>query len=425
MNERWLCRVMPALRQSPWTVPGLIGACVFLQSTGRSFEVPIAIMAIGGIWKTLRQPEAIVADPMIRAFAALFGCFWLPMVLALPDAVDFARGLGTTAGFLRFFFMAVFIRCVYRHEAHLSKLLALATVALTFWALDGMLQAMFGVNVFGYPLIDGQLTGMFYPRQTLGHVLAVFSPLFVLGLLQWSKGKPWLWCLLPVYGTMIVLSGKRGAWVMLLAALAASSLVAFFRIPPQRRGLAAVLTGIILMLVVGGLSQHEDLRTTWQETSGLLSRDFQQADAATSFRLTIWRTGCAIYQYHWLNGVGPRSFRNIYPDYALPGDFFIAMNPDTGPSHPHQITLEIGVETGAIGLLGFTLFWIWLGREFLHGVRRRLDVQCAFATAIAIAALPFNTSHALYGNFWSGILFWLLAMYLAIRYFQTPAMARS
>lgn len=414
---------MRGLLQADWGMPILIAACIFLLPFGRTVELPMAIMAITGLVMTLRQPLCMIRTPPVRLLFALFACLWLPMLLSLPDAVDFSRGLSTDLAFLRFLFMGLFMLYALQNPERMGRIISILGVVLAFWAVDGLLQAVWGANLFGSPPISGQVTGVFHPSQNIGQVLAVLAPVFLLWLVDQAKRRHWLWLLAPAYMAVILLSGKRSAWVMLAVGLGVLGIVTLARSSRRRRLALVGLAGAALLAGGLALSQHAGFRAKVETTAGMFSDDFEKADLATSYRMTIWRVGLDIYREHWINGIGPRGFRMLYPKYAQPGDMFMEADPESGPTHPHQMTLEVAVETGALGLVGFGLLWAWLLRALWQAARWRDDPSLAWLTALALAILPINTGHALYGSFWSGIVFWLLIMALASR--RTPPASSS
>lgn len=405
-----------------WGMPTLIAACILLQPLGTSANLPMILLAFIGLAQFARNPRTQSSHTKFRTLVALFSCLWLPMALALPDAVNFGRSAQTVLVFLLFPFMGLAVLRNLETPGQLARILLLVGCSLAFWSLDGLVQAFSGTNLFGHPLLDGQITGVFYPKHTLAVVLAVLSPVFLLWLHDQATRRPWLWLLAPAYVLTIMLSGKRSAWIMLGAALATGALILLLRLPVRQRLLALSLMCILGLAGLWGASQNPHFSSKVDATAGLFSKDFERADMATSYRLTIWRVAGDIYANHWLNGIGPRGFRNIYPEYARPGDIFIEMNPASGPTHPHQIMAEIGVETGAIGLFGFLLLWLWLGRELWRAAQARAGPYLAWLAALCVALLPLNAGNALYdASFWGGITFWLMFMTLGQR---PPELAR-
>ncbi len=399
------------LRQE-WGWPLVITACIGLLPIGRTVELPMAVLAIAGMYLVYRQGMSLLDDPMVPTWLGLFACIWLPMVFALPDAYKIGRGLETTLVFLRFAFMGLFILYLLRLRPEwLNRILWLVAGVAVLWGLDALLQAYGGRDLFGFQKLHGEVvTGVFHPKQTLGHVLAVLSPLVLLAVAQSTQTRRWLWSLLPLYVLAVLLTGKRVAWIMLAGTVVLGWLWLWMRLPARRR--AWITLGVLGMgaLTLALAVSHPSFSSRWQATFAAAN-----LDEATAYRVTIWQVGARIFSDHWLNGVGPRAFRNVYPAYAQPGDLYLQINPKAGPTHPHQITLEIAVETGTIGLIGFALLWIWLLREGWTALRQGHLPYYFGLGAAALAFLPINAGHALYDAKWSGIAFWLLILALAHR----------
>lgn len=97
----------------------------------------------------------------------------------------------------------------------------------------------------------------------------------------------------------------------------------------------------------------------------------------------------------------------IYPQFASKGDPF--MSPDgTGPIYAHQMVLEVGTETGVIGLAGlvaFFAFFVQAGR----GLSRHPLAWAAWVGTFAWL-FPINTHTALYSAYWSLLVGWLVAV---------------
>ena len=109
-------------------------------------------------------------------------------------------------------------------------------------------------------------------------------------------------------------------------------------------------------------------------------------------------------QDNWINGVGPRGFRYAYRTYADEDNYFVRRGQE-GQTHPHMVFLEIAVETGVIGLVGFILFYITLFRYWWRG--RHSTITGAWTAALLAGTFPLNAHLAFYGSYWSGFM-WLL-----------------
>ena len=83
---------------------------------------------------------------------------------------------------------------------------------MIFCCVDALLQYFTGSDVFGYPY-DGQiLKGLFYPKQRLGIILAVFSPLYFEAVRQLSQRNRFVWLLMIPLIVVLMLTLKRSAW---------------------------------------------------------------------------------------------------------------------------------------------------------------------------------------------------------------------
>ena len=140
----------------------------------------------------------------------------------------------------------------------------------------------------------------------------------------------------------------------------------------------------------------------------MFSTDFATADIATSHRLSLWKTGLAVARAHWLNGVGPRGYRTVYRDFAEADDFWINRG-KTGQTHPHLMALEISVETGAVGLIGYGAVLFLLVRNIWR--RRTRDPASAVCLMVVLVAwFPLNAHLAFYGSYWSTIVWIMIAL---------------
>lgn len=391
----------------------LVAAFILLQPFGNLFELPIAVMASLGLVFLLRQPHGIIRSPAFAPMILMFGFFWIPMVASLPDAVNFQRALATTLVFLRFPLAAVFALGALRTaEARRWLLLALGLV-LTFSAVDVVVQAVAGRDLFGVAGMPGRMTGVIHDKLVVGHIMAVLSPVYFYWVREVAKERDWAWALAFLYVAAILLSGARAAWIMLAAGVGLFALQVFVVEKVRWKWRVVGVFLLLTIVTVGGLMQNPASREKFEVTAGLVSGDYEKANVATSQRLPIWGVALRMAEDRWINGVGPRGFRHLYERYAEKGDPFIVNGKNTGATHPHQFVLEIAAETGVIGLLGYLLalgYWI---RRGAIACRTRIVQALPWISAVFIAIMPLNAHMAFYASFWSCITWWLLAVSLA------------
>ncbi len=385
---------------------GLMLAMLFFFSSKSLSNVPAGVMAIVGFLRFLSAPRAALASPLVRVLLVLFGCLWLPMLLALTVAVNPARAAEATWPYLRFLGMGFFVIWESRREGFWPKLNLGACFIIAFWCLDALLQYFLGRDLFGYPAIYGSVYGVFYPNITLGDVAAALSPIYFHALYSLAKRWAGWWILLVPLVMAVVLSGRRAAWIMLLVSIV-GYVGYLFWISPQKRVLVRrmmVPVVLVLLTMVLTVTTSPFLKNRLAVTSGLFSNNYSTINAATASRLPLWTTAVNIICTHWLRGIGPRGYRYVYTQYSRSDDPFHV----EGSTHPHQLVLEVLVETGVIGIAGLLLF-VLVGYHFLqqYHLGAALFPWCL---AVIAATFPLNTHMAFYGSYWSSLLWWQLLL---------------
>ncbi len=214
-----------------------------------------------------------------------------------------------------------------------------------------------------------------------------------------------------------MLAGNRNSWMMVgLAVGGYAILLARARGRMPWRALAVLALGGILLS--GALWQvHPGFRARVTATLALFSGSFEKADRASAWRLSIWRTAWRVFADHPVNGVGPRSFRNVYRRYAPPDDFWVRRGEI--PTHPHQLALEVLAETGLLGGAGLVVFLVLVARLMIRAPPED-TLGRSFALAGLLAANPVNAHMAFYASYWASILWWLVLLALASSTLGTP-----
>ena len=337
------------------------------------------------------------------------------MLCAMPDAYSFNTSMKTVLSYSRFLFVGIYLiseaKNVRIHKAiHLGVFCMLA-----FWCIDALVQFLFETNFFGYPYEKRHITGMFYPKNTIAHICAGLSPLYFEAIRQKYNQSPALVLLLFPLFAVILLSGRRAAWIML--AISASGYLYYFvraKTSASLSGKKVILVAVALMIaMLAVLAVHEPSARRLKATMGVFSNDYHTINEATARRLPLWQTSLNIAKKHWINGVGPRGYRHVYKNFAGENDTW----KKSGQTHPHQLLLEVFAETGVIGLCGVFLFALFFYR-FVKSAAADPSVF-AWAWAVVVVAFPFNTHMAFYGAYWSSF-FWLLVLTCFISVINRP-----
>ena len=376
------------------------------------YNYPIALMAILGFYKLIVSPKTIVQDPVLKLFSLSFLCLWLPLLISLPDAVNTEHSAHTVFPYLRFFFAGIFIiQEVSKDDDRLKFITAAIFFIVLFWCIDASIQFFFGHNLLWYPYNSFHgITGMFYPRNTISHICSILSSFCFFAVFLNTRKYKWLYLsLLPIFFVTLV-SGRRAAWVMLI--LSSFGFFIYIYLCAENKKLILKLTLLVTLVISFALTStiilHKPTNIRYQTTLGLFSQDFKKIDEATAFRLSLWKTGLIIYEKNLINGIGPRGYRHVFHEYANTDNFWYTDPPQT---HPHLLILEILVETGTIGIIGY-FFLLYIIIKGVIG-RGRIKSEYPFLLPTLVALFPFNVHMAFYGSIWSSVIWLLISLYFA------------
>ena len=392
----------------------LVAAALLLLSTDTLSLIPLAMMAALGIYRVGREPQSIYRDRTQRVLLLLFLCLWLPQLVSLVGAVNLERSARIALLYPLYLFCGIFILRELGRPGNLTRLSLALLLIVVFWCVDALVQYATGTNLLGYPYQDGMLSGMFYPKLRLGIILAVLVPIALetaknVNRDNVNRDSLYPWLLLIPFTVVVVLSGRRSAWLMLLIGLSAYLPLVFISLSSRARYIIAGALCVAVVLVGTVFYKSPDINRRIVLLTGILGSEYQ-AERATSMRTPIWDTAGNMFRDNWLNGVGPRGFRYAYRDYAEDDNYFVRQGQD-GQTHPHLVFLEIAVETGVIGLAGFILFYLVILRYWWRG--RHSTINGAWTAALLAATFPLNAHLAFYGSYWSGFLWLLIACVLA------------
>jgi O-antigen ligase len=367
-------------------------------------------MAILGLYKIITNHRILIQDQTLKIFALVFLCLWLPLLISLPDAVNPAHSSHTIFPYLRFFFAGIFIiEEISKDKDRLRLIIFGIFFIVFFWCIDATIQFIFNQNILGFPYVPGHITGMFYPRNTISHICSILSSFYFLYIYINIEKKKWLFLSLAPMFFIILLSGRRAAWVM-LALTSLSFLIYGYRYAKNRKQfkqVSSVLVILITIVLSSTIIFHAPTNERFKITLGLFSTNYETINDATATRLPIWETAYSIFKSNPINGIGPRGFRHVYKDYASPNDIWVKIN--IPPTQPHIVILEILAETGLIGLIGYMLLFYLISQVALQSKER--ESLLPFFIPVIVALFPFNTHMAFYGSIWSSMIWLLLALY--------------
>jgi putative inorganic carbon (HCO3(-)) transporter len=361
-------------------------ALVAAGLAGHAFFVPISIagtqiaLGVALVGLVLDPPKPLRSPLDWPALAFVLICVASDLLSPYgPPSLAFATLWRALIGFFVVFHGLRKLTSVWP-----ARLIVCAAIGLSLASIVGLVQYRSGVDIVyllhlraqpalveapGVPGRYGAL-GFFTSRLTFGHVATVVTALVAGSLASGAARSRLLWIAVALGLVAIALTFDRGAYLGVLAAIAAIVLLSEDR---ARIALGAALVAIAAMLVPGVRARFIS--------------SFSAEGKGNADRLFIWARAREIIADHPLRGIGFGNYPRVCGAYYDRYDpqFFMR-------TWAHNLELSTLAETGPLGLLA--LFWLF-GATLVTMVQKRaaggLAAVCAF---LALA----QVHDALYDN---------------------------
>lgn len=391
----------------------LSSLAVFLTPFARSSEIAIIFLALCGLYVAAKKKRELIASRSIRLFSLLFLLLWLPIFFSAFDAVKPAIALELFGIYLRFYFFGIMVIYCLKCNLLTDKVLRFVAIALMIWIADALIQVVVGVDLLGYPIIPGRVNGLFGENLKLGLYLAVYSPVLMVFLSRCNKAYARLFCWIGLI-VVVLLAGSRGGWIMFT--ISCCGYWSYMFLCEKKVRWIGLLASLVLFMSIGavGYINVPSFSARVNQSMLVFSGDMSLIDTAISARLPIWGVAKRMFFAHPINGVGAKQFRYAYNEYALVDDQYANENGDgTGAMHAHNMIMDVGSETGLLGLMGLAVFCTVLVVVWCRAKRSQKIKAAPFAIGLLAALFPLNTHFAFYSGAWSQVIFWYTALFVA------------
>ena len=298
------------------------------------------------------------------------------------------------------------------------------SLTVLFWILDGVIQLIFGQDLFGTPLNFGRV-GIFATNPL---DFAYFFPLFsvfpiihLYGLPRKSQlvhpGKI-ISFLILIFSIIVSFSGGCRNSMLLICIVSIGWAVMFARDISfgYRKLLIPLFSGLLIILSAAFYNLNEVFQQRADQTMKIIiAPSYQQMNEVLSKRLDIWQPAMEIIQKNILFGIGPNQFRATVLNILRPGNFYYR-NSDY-IMHSHHVLIEVALGAGIIGLACFGIYYIYTAR-YLFVRCGLLSVPKGFGLAGTLAFLlmwfPLATHYNVYGSMQLFYSFYFLALGFAV-----------
>lgn len=284
-----------------------------------------------------------------EVFPREFGLPFLLFVMACVGSLGFTSDRSDSLRVLMFFaaaflFMYAAVIGISTKE-QLRRLMGFIYAAVMFTALYAFYQRVMGVEVsasftdldlnVGVP---GRVYSTLDNPNNYAEFLVLFTPLSTAYAMTEKRTfrRLVLSCLIVLPLGALVMTYSRGCWLSI-----ALSVVIFVYYTDKRLIPVGLVACILLIPFL-----PDSIMTR-------MSTIFNSHDSSANHRLTTWRGIINMIGDYGITGIGmgPNTFAELYPDYALTGA-------TRGVYHSQMLYMELILETGALGFISFMWFML-------------------------------------------------------------------
>ena len=336
------------------------------------------------------------------------------MVVSSFDSYMPQKSWFSSIAALRFLAAALSMAVLLRADSARWRVIRWTSFLLVFWAVDGFVQLIFGNDIFGIAMHPDRLNALFVKKyQFFGPTLAMLSPLLLEHARRNWPAWAWVGAFTLTLGAVLI-AGMRAGWLAMGLVLVVYIWLMYRRENRELRKISLSIPIFVMTAIIGSYLISPLFQVRLDQSLALQQGSQAAMDAASSYRLPIFKASLVMFREHPVNGVGVRAYPKAYMEYAEEGDIHIqSSGGKSGATHAHNLVLEVMSDTGSIGLLGMLVGFVMILR-FWRGMKpTRRNEAFPFALALALMLFPFNSHFALYGTYMSSLIWILFGLWAA------------
>lgn len=330
--------------------------------------------------------------------------FWAYLLLVnAPISIDFADSFLHALFFIRWPLFAAALAYWLLSRVKCQRHLIMVLLAVTlFIVFDTWWQYFFDKDLFGYSKIgQDRLTGPFSkPIPGIMLLRIMFIPLFA-GLIFQSLKIPLRYILFAVIilslGLLtIFITGERMAFLLFISGTFVISIGLWFEYPKLR---ITISSGFFLLL---GLLLATALFAPDMANRTLLSLFLKLQNFSSSDYGNVFKAAWYAWKEHFVLGSGFHTYKMVCEQIGVLGQMGMSC------THPHNLYLQIGAETGLVGLLLFVSLILFI---YHAAMKSLIQASAWYACSLSFVVLSVSFWPLIGGisilNNWVASLVWL------------------
>ncbi|MAD57049.1 MAG: hypothetical protein CMK44_00570 [Porticoccus sp.] len=402
--------------------------------------VSVSIIGLYGIY-CLKKIKIIKENKILINFLIIFFFFYIYLLLISYNSIKPEDSFRSSIFYFRFTFFSLgsyFLIYNLKEKAYpLIGYSILCSFLIVFVSL--LIEIIF--NFYSEnPIIDGQITGIFFSEKIAGSYISKLYPLGIgiiyfcdLKLFKLSKKDiTQIFFLVSLFSVLV--SGERTSIVIFLI----SNIILIIGLGAYRQTifnkkniLFTFILFIFLILIVNSVFERVIYKTYSQ-----ISED-NQINIFSKHHESHLKTAYKMFNNNKIFGIGPRMFRFLCDDekYEDIYDIQIQYNNNGTPkykngeihvkeyngcsTHPHNLFFQLLSETGLIGIIFYLIFLFSIFFQLYKSLARKNEliydknkiISFTILTCLFSSFFPFLPSNNFFGSYVNIFYYFIITFY--------------
>jgi len=324
-----------------------------------------------------------------KIYLLVSALLFVPIVLTSFFALVVDRHLEVLFQWFIYSAIGLVVADSFRTRMNEALLLYVVAALIMLAAFDGIMQFILGFNLLGNPMVEGRVTSFFYPRVRMTD-LAYLSPFVFEAIRRYSLpggARQFAWLLVVPLALSVFLGGSRTGWlVMFVVSALYIAFLLYRREFPVKMFFVACLASVLTIFVSIQLSP--DVQRRVDKTMTAFSGKFEDINQASTNRVLIYEDALTSITEHPWFGVGRYGFKEV--------EFETRERVGDQHRQAHLMILDVPVNTGIIGLLGYLSVFGWLVVRVFRSAGQSNGMAYAMTVGVTVLIMPINTAYGFY-----------------------------
>lgn len=296
------------------------------------FAILLSIVYIGEFWDQIEYPKSVIPYHKIYGLCMIF------IIFTIPFSINVTKSIVAFGEIFiwRYLLFIIILACINNKQALINMIIAF----MAYFSVDSVISVYQLVVLHverGFGFGGGLLT--------FAGVCCMLIPIILISLLDDSVNRG---LRMASYGSVLfVMAGlfsnkSRGAWL--------TNAVSFFPIIISYIKQSRVMIGKICLVgivLMGFFFTQPTLVNRLYSTTNITT------DRSNGDRIEVWMSALQMVKDYPVAGVGLAEFKTVYNDYG-----YKSVRETQGLVHTHNNIVQIAVENGVIGIIGYMIFII-------------------------------------------------------------------